>query len=268
MFYLVESGGGLLYGAQDDQWQEDTASFRERKTHPTRLHSTPVHAPHAPPLTHAAAPPPRRARVAHGARGTPGLAVRLRQRVTLAAAPRRPRPSLCCARVVRALRLRVLDASSTPPAAGFLRVAPCRAFAAATRCRHGHRRATSLRQQEQQAAVVLDGIERHVGPREKCRRLASSSSAQIFDAVHCFEEAMLNPVLNTDLKSVCISRYNMLGDQIVFFENNGEACFKFSNQRQSCCTVYHMRDGKISASLPMISWIHGAASATWLSPEA
>ncbi|TVU24411.1 hypothetical protein EJB05_26845, partial [Eragrostis curvula] len=68
-------------------------------------------------------------------------------------------------------------------------------------------------------------------------------------------------------RSVCISQYNVLEDQIVFFENDGVASFKLA-KRQSCCSVYDMRDGQISTSLPMISWMHGAGTATWLFPEA
>ncbi|CAN6372824.1 unnamed protein product [Urochloa humidicola] len=62
-------------------------------------------------------------------------------------------------------------------------------------------------------------------------------------------------------RSVNISHHEMPGDRIVFMDNDG-----YSKEASSTCSVYDMRDGKMSNPLPMVSWKTSKVFATWLLP--
>ncbi|CAL4980076.1 unnamed protein product [Urochloa decumbens] len=62
-------------------------------------------------------------------------------------------------------------------------------------------------------------------------------------------------------RSVNISHNEMSGDRIFFMDNDG-----YSKEASSTCSVYDMRDGKMSTALPMVSWKPGTVFATWLLP--
>ncbi|CAL4991817.1 unnamed protein product [Urochloa decumbens] len=62
-------------------------------------------------------------------------------------------------------------------------------------------------------------------------------------------------------RSVNISHKEMPGDRIFFMDNDG-----YSKKVSSTCSVYDMRDGKMSTPLPMVSWKPGTVFATWLLP--
>ncbi|CAL4980037.1 unnamed protein product [Urochloa decumbens] len=67
-------------------------------------------------------------------------------------------------------------------------------------------------------------------------------------------------------KSVCVSGHEMPGDSIVFMENDDEDRDWFDEDIRNSCSVYNMKDSKVSPLLPMVSWKRGAVSATWLFP--
>ncbi|CAO2149571.1 unnamed protein product [Urochloa humidicola] len=62
-------------------------------------------------------------------------------------------------------------------------------------------------------------------------------------------------------RSVNISQNEMPGDHIFFMDNGG-----YSKEASSTCSVYNMRDGKMSTPLPMVSWKPSGVFATWLLP--
>ncbi|KAF8700196.1 hypothetical protein HU200_034573 [Digitaria exilis] len=67
-------------------------------------------------------------------------------------------------------------------------------------------------------------------------------------------------------ESVCVSHDEVPGDCIFFLENEDEDRL-WSKASSSSCSVYSMRDGKISTPLPTVSWKRGTVFATWLFPE-
>ncbi|CAL4980033.1 unnamed protein product [Urochloa decumbens] len=67
--------------------------------------------------------------------------------------------------------------------------------------------------------------------------------------------------------SLCVSQLGMPGDRIVFFENVDEDRIGkwYEEESIGACSVYDMRDRKISALLPMpLHSKHGTVRATWL----
>uniref|UniRef100_A0A0A8XT01 KIB1-4 beta-propeller domain-containing protein n=1 Tax=Arundo donax TaxID=35708 RepID=A0A0A8XT01_ARUDO len=66
---------------------------------------------------------------------------------------------------------------------------------------------------------------------------------------------------------VCVSQSDLPGDCIVFLENDDEDHNWYDKDSSNSCSVYNMRDGKVSTLLPMISWKHGFVHATWLFPQ-
>ncbi|CAO2142279.1 unnamed protein product [Urochloa humidicola] len=67
-------------------------------------------------------------------------------------------------------------------------------------------------------------------------------------------------------RSVNISHDEISGDRI-FFMDNDEGCYSgYSKEASSSCSVYDMRDGKVSTPLPMVLWKPGEVFATWLFP--
>ncbi|CAL4983483.1 unnamed protein product [Urochloa decumbens] len=70
--------------------------------------------------------------------------------------------------------------------------------------------------------------------------------------------------------SLCVSQLGMPGDRIVFFENVDEDRIGrwYEEESIGACSVYDMRDRKISALLPMpLHSKHGTVRATWLFQE-
>ncbi|CAO2149580.1 unnamed protein product [Urochloa humidicola] len=70
-------------------------------------------------------------------------------------------------------------------------------------------------------------------------------------------------------RSVCVSHDEVPGDCIFFLENEDEYHL-WSMEASSSCSVYSMREGKVSAPLPTVSWKRGLRSmpfATWLFPQ-
>ncbi|CAN6363333.1 unnamed protein product [Urochloa humidicola] len=70
-------------------------------------------------------------------------------------------------------------------------------------------------------------------------------------------------------RSVCVSRDEVPGNCIFFLENEGEDRF-WSKASSSSCSVYSMKDGKVSTPLPTVSWKRGQRDtpfATWLFPQ-
>ncbi|CAL4986794.1 unnamed protein product [Urochloa decumbens] len=67
-------------------------------------------------------------------------------------------------------------------------------------------------------------------------------------------------------RSVCVSGHEMPGDSIIFMENDVEDANWYDEDIRSSCSVYSMKDTKVSPLLPMVSWKRGAVSATWLFP--
>ncbi|CAL4991823.1 unnamed protein product [Urochloa decumbens] len=70
-------------------------------------------------------------------------------------------------------------------------------------------------------------------------------------------------------KSVCVSRDEMPGNCIFFLENESED-HRWSKVTSSSCSVYSMKDGKVSTPLPTVSWKRGLRDtpfATWLFPQ-
>ncbi|CAL4983498.1 unnamed protein product [Urochloa decumbens] len=67
-------------------------------------------------------------------------------------------------------------------------------------------------------------------------------------------------------RSVCVSGHEIPGDSIVFMENDDEDRDWYDEDITSSCSVYNMKDSKVSRLLPMVSWKRGAVSATWLFP--
>ncbi|CAO2149596.1 unnamed protein product [Urochloa humidicola] len=70
-------------------------------------------------------------------------------------------------------------------------------------------------------------------------------------------------------RSVCVSRDVVPGNCIFFLENENEYCL-WSREASSSCSVYSMRDGKVSTYLPTVSWKRGLGNmpfATWLFPK-
>ncbi|CAL4991843.1 unnamed protein product [Urochloa decumbens] len=68
-------------------------------------------------------------------------------------------------------------------------------------------------------------------------------------------------------RSVCVSHDEVPGDSIFFLENEDEDHFLWSKVASSSCSVYSMKDGKISTHLPTVSWKRGTVFATWLFPQ-
>ncbi|CAL4986803.1 unnamed protein product [Urochloa decumbens] len=67
--------------------------------------------------------------------------------------------------------------------------------------------------------------------------------------------------------SLCVSHLGIPGDRIVFFENDNEGR-QYVDDSTSSCSVYDMRDGKISAFFPMaLHRKRGTEWAAWLFPE-
>ncbi|CAL4986874.1 unnamed protein product [Urochloa decumbens] len=62
-------------------------------------------------------------------------------------------------------------------------------------------------------------------------------------------------------RSVNISHNEMPGDRIFFMDNDD-----YNKEASSTCSVYNMRDGKMSTPLPMVSWKPSEVFATWLLP--
>ncbi|CAN6372822.1 unnamed protein product [Urochloa humidicola] len=68
-------------------------------------------------------------------------------------------------------------------------------------------------------------------------------------------------------RSVCVSHNEMPGDCIFFLENDDEDHHWYGSATSSSCSVYSMREGKVSSSLlPTVSWKRGTVFATWLFP--
>uniref|UniRef100_A0A0A8XUD0 KIB1-4 beta-propeller domain-containing protein n=1 Tax=Arundo donax TaxID=35708 RepID=A0A0A8XUD0_ARUDO len=65
---------------------------------------------------------------------------------------------------------------------------------------------------------------------------------------------------------VCVSQNEMPGDRIVFLEKDNEDHDWFDEESLNVCCVYDMRDGKVSTSVPMVSWKLNSVPATWLFP--
>ncbi|KAL6653950.1 hypothetical protein ACP70R_007415 [Stipagrostis hirtigluma subsp. patula] len=68
-------------------------------------------------------------------------------------------------------------------------------------------------------------------------------------------------------RSVCILHNEMPGDRIFYMDNVEEDRCWFGKFSSSSCSVYDMRDGKVSNPLPMVSWKCGPVYATWLFPQ-
>ncbi|KAL6653952.1 hypothetical protein ACP70R_007417 [Stipagrostis hirtigluma subsp. patula] len=68
-------------------------------------------------------------------------------------------------------------------------------------------------------------------------------------------------------RSFCVSHNEMPGDRIFFMENDEEDHRWYDKESSSSCSVYDMRDGKVSTPLPGISWECGTVLATWLFPQ-
>jgi hypothetical protein len=69
-------------------------------------------------------------------------------------------------------------------------------------------------------------------------------------------------------RSVCVFHDEVPGDSIVFLENEDEDHLwpLWSNLASSSCSVYSMKDGKVSTPMPTVSWKRGTVFATWLLP--
>ncbi|KAL6653954.1 hypothetical protein ACP70R_007419 [Stipagrostis hirtigluma subsp. patula] len=63
----------------------------------------------------------------------------------------------------------------------------------------------------------------------------------------------------------CASEHDMLGDRIIFLENDGEVS-GYNNEGSASYSVYDMRGDKFSTPLPRVSWNRALAS-TWLFPQ-
>jgi hypothetical protein len=68
-------------------------------------------------------------------------------------------------------------------------------------------------------------------------------------------------------RSVCVSHDEVPGDSIFLLENEDEDHFLWSKVASSSCSVYSMKDGKVSTPLPTVSWKRGTVFATWLFPQ-
>ncbi|CAN6363328.1 unnamed protein product [Urochloa humidicola] len=68
-------------------------------------------------------------------------------------------------------------------------------------------------------------------------------------------------------RSVCVSHDEVPGDSIFFLENEDEDYFLWSKVASSSCSVYSMKDGKVSTPLRTVSWKRGTVFATWLFPQ-
>ncbi|CAO2149565.1 unnamed protein product [Urochloa humidicola] len=67
---------------------------------------------------------------------------------------------------------------------------------------------------------------------------------------------------------VHVSQREMLGDRIVFLNNDDEDhSWCEEDESSDSCSVYDMRDGSISAFAPGVSWKCGSVPATWLFPH-
>ncbi|CAN6372862.1 unnamed protein product [Urochloa humidicola] len=66
-------------------------------------------------------------------------------------------------------------------------------------------------------------------------------------------------------RSVCVSGREMPGDSIVFMQNDEDSNW-YDEDIINSCSVYNMKDSKVSPLLPMVSWKRGVASAAWLFP--
>ncbi|CAL4983497.1 unnamed protein product [Urochloa decumbens] len=68
-------------------------------------------------------------------------------------------------------------------------------------------------------------------------------------------------------RSLSVSKHGMPGDRIVFFEDDNEIR-SWYEESTSSCSVYDMRDSKISAFFPTaLHWKRGTVCGTWLFPE-
>ncbi|KAF8673233.1 hypothetical protein HU200_048785 [Digitaria exilis] len=64
-----------------------------------------------------------------------------------------------------------------------------------------------------------------------------------------------------------VSLEEMPGDRIIFLDNDDEDHSWYKVVTSDSCSVYDMRDGKVSAFPPMVSWEQGPVPATWLFPQ-
>ncbi|TVU24387.1 hypothetical protein EJB05_26821, partial [Eragrostis curvula] len=67
-------------------------------------------------------------------------------------------------------------------------------------------------------------------------------------------------------RSVLVSQQEIPGDCIAFVEDDDENNNWYDRGRSSSCKIYDMKDGKISAILPLVLWKHNTVAATWLFP--
>ncbi|KAL6653955.1 hypothetical protein ACP70R_007420 [Stipagrostis hirtigluma subsp. patula] len=73
------------------------------------------------------------------------------------------------------------------------------------------------------------------------------------------------PSSSSSSSFICASDHDMLGDRIVFLEDDGDVS-GYNNEGSASYCVYDMRDGKFSTPLPRVSW-NPALKATWLFPQ-
>ncbi|CAO2149600.1 unnamed protein product [Urochloa humidicola] len=70
-------------------------------------------------------------------------------------------------------------------------------------------------------------------------------------------------------KSVSVSHKEVPGDSIFFLDNyvDDPHWHGSATSTSSSCSIYSMRDGKVSTALPTVSWKHLTVLATWLFPQ-
>ncbi|CAN6381694.1 unnamed protein product [Urochloa humidicola] len=68
-------------------------------------------------------------------------------------------------------------------------------------------------------------------------------------------------------RSVAVSHKEVPRDCIFFMDNDIDDPHWHGSATSSSCSVYSMRDGKVSSALPTVSWKHATVFATWLFPQ-
>ncbi|CAN6381695.1 unnamed protein product [Urochloa humidicola] len=68
-------------------------------------------------------------------------------------------------------------------------------------------------------------------------------------------------------RSVSVSHKEVPRDCIFFLDNDVDYSYWHGLALSRSCSVYSMRDGKVSTTLPTVSWKHGTVFATWLFPQ-
>ncbi|CAO2149591.1 unnamed protein product [Urochloa humidicola] len=124
--------------------------------------------------------------------------------------------------------------------------------------------------------VVCRMVDRHVKPGQNSVYAAERNRFEVFEANFGQSSWAKVTTLGDDqvlflrqrcCRSVYVSHKEVPRDCIFFLDNDVDDHHWHGSATSSSCSVYSMRDGKVSSALPTVSWKHGTMLATWLFPQ-